>query len=107
MEIDNNSTFDNNGYDNDFIDSAVLIKQQLELIDQKIFVQIVYESGFWCYVLHRLPRKEDIKFAESGECQDGDLWKRAEQLNNDWYMQEQKSFLEALNNGIKRAKYYL
>jgi hypothetical protein len=89
------------------IDSATLIKQQLELIDQKILVQIVYESGFWCYVLHRLPSDEDIKFSESGECQDGDLWKRAEQLNNDWWEQEQESFLEALTNGIKDAKHYL
>lgn len=89
------------------IDSATLIKKQLELIDRKILVQIVYESGFWCYVLHRLPSEEDIKFAESGECQDGDLWKRSEQLNNDWYMQEQESFLEALTNGIQEAKHYL
>lgn len=98
-----------NGNDSiaDAIDSATLIKQQLELIDQKILVQIVHESGFWCYVLHRLPSEKDIKFAESGECQDCDSWKRAEQLNNDWYLQEQESFLEALINGIEKAKHYL
>ena len=78
------------------MDSATLIKKQLELIYQKILVQIVYENGFWCYVLHSLPSEED-----------GNIRKRSKQLTNDWYMQEQESFLEALTNGIKEAKHYL
>jgi hypothetical protein len=83
---------------------AELIKQQIELIEQNIFVQITYENGFWCYLIFKLPTKEDIEFAESSECQDGDLWKRADLMNQSWFMQEQKSFQEALINGIKHAK---
>lgn len=84
-------------------DPSDLIKKQLKLIDKEIFVQIVYESGFWCYILHKLPNKESIEFADSGECPDGDLWKSSDQLNNDWMGQEYKSFLEALANGIEEA----
>jgi hypothetical protein len=86
-----------------FMHSAELVKKQLELIEKKIFVQIVYERGFWCYILHRLPSDEDVKFAASGECQDGDLWLDADMINTEWYLQEQKSFLEALENGVNEA----
>lgn len=92
---------------NTSLDSATLIRQQLELIEKGIHVQPVYENGFWCYILYRLPSVEDTKFSESVECEDSDLWRRSEQINSDWYMQEQKSFLEALANGIKQAKHHL
>jgi hypothetical protein len=83
--------------------SAELIQKQIELIEKKIFVQVVYERGFWCYILHRLPSDEDVKFAASSECQDRDLWLDANMINTEWYLQEQKSFLEALENGINEA----
>lgn len=85
------------------IHSAELIQKQLELIEKKIFVQVVYGRGFWCYILHRLPSDKDVAFAASGECQDGDLWLDADMINTEWYLQEQKSFLEALENGINEA----
>jgi len=84
-----------------------LIVQQLELIEKKIFVQIIHENGDWCYALYQLPSDNDIAFAESGECQDGELWKNSELLNSEWYLQEQKSFLQALANGIEDAQHYL
>ncbi len=81
-----------------------LIKEQISLIEQKIFVQPVYDSGTWCYVLHKPPSDKDIKLAESEERQDADLWRQSQQLNKDWYMQEHPSFLDALKNGISHAK---
>ena len=83
--------------------SAELIQKQLELIDKKIYVQVQYERGWWCYIIHQLPSEEDIKFAASGECQDGDLWLDSNLMTPDWYLQEHKSFLEALENGINEA----
>jgi hypothetical protein len=66
----------------------------------KIHVQIVYERGFWKYVLHKLPSDKDIEFANSGECQDGDLWLDAEIVNNEWYLQESTSYEDALEKGL-------
>jgi hypothetical protein len=84
-----------------------LIVQQLELIEKKILVQVIHENGYWCYALYQLPSDNDIAFAESGECQDGELWKNSDLLNSEWFLQEQKSFLEALANGIKDADNFL
>jgi len=83
--------------------SAELIQKQIELIDKKIYVQVVYEKGFWCYILNSLPTEEDVKFAARGECQDSDLWLCSEIINTDWFEQEYKSFLEAMENGINEA----
>lgn len=71
--------------------------------EYNIQVQTAYEKGFWCYILYQLPSTEDIKFAASGECQDGDLWLDADMVNKEWYLQEQKSYEEALENGLQEA----
>ena len=81
-----------------------LIQKQLELIDKKIYVQVQYQRGWWCYIMHQLPLEEDVNFAESKECQDGDLWLDSYIINTEWYLQGYKSFLEALKNGINEAQ---
>ena len=65
-----------------------------------IHVQIVYERGFWKYVLHKLPSYKNIEFVNSGECQDGDLWLDAEIVNNEWYLQKSTSYEDALKKGL-------
>lgn len=81
-----------------------LTNQLLDLIGKKIYVNVVYEHGGWYYILHQLPSIEDIKFSESGECQDGDMWLDSSIINSDWFSGEgYKSYPEALENGIKAA----
>lgn len=66
----------------------------------RVFVEPVYERGDWCYVLKTLPTDEDI--ANSGECEDGDLWLDSDTINaSEWFLQEYKSFEEALEEGLK------
>lgn len=69
----------------------------------KIDIRIVYERVFWHYVLYKLPSEKDIKFANSKEHQDGDLWLDSEMLNNEWYLQEYNSYEEALEIGLQEA----
>lgn len=64
----------------------------------------VHYDNFWYYVITQLPTKEDIDFANSGICEDGDLWLRGERINNNSIFGEYKSSEEAYNAGIKFIK---
>ncbi|WPZ08797.1 hypothetical protein [Roseivirga spongicola] len=83
-----------------------LIKDQIDLIEKSIFVQPVYETGNWCFIIHILPSQEDVSFAKNSEYENKDLWLKSEVLNTDWYLQEYESFTQALSEGIKSARQY-
>lgn len=86
------------GCDTIYRPSQSLLQKWLR--DKKIHIDVVYERGVWCYILHQLPSEEDIKFAASGECEDGDLWLLSNTINSDWYTMEYKSYEEALEAGL-------
>ena len=76
----------------------------LEFIElHKIYISVIYERGNWYYVLYQLPSDEDIKFAESGKCQDGDLWLDSQQLTTTENQDGFSSYSEALKEGIIHA----
>ena len=75
-----------------------------KIIKQGIYIDIRYESGIWYYILQELPSEKDIAFANSGECQDGDLWLNANVINENWYEQNFQSYENALCEGVQKAK---
>lgn len=80
------------------------MKEIIDLINRRVYVQITYERGNWYYVLYQLPSTKDIEFANSGECQDGDLWLDSNLINTDWYDQGFGSYEEALTRGLAKGE---
>jgi len=69
----------------------------------KYYVQPHYESGGWYYRIYALPSDEDIELSKDGG-EDGDLFLRAQFINNEWYFeQEIDTYEEALEQGLYNA----
>ncbi len=96
------------GYNYNSLKTRASMPIYQQLIDwlrenHKIHLQIVYESGNWCFIIYKLPSIKDLKFAESGKCEDGDLWKDSHLINTDWFHQENDSYYSALDAGLKEV----
>lgn len=79
---------------------ANIVEQYIN--DHNFFLQIYYERGKWYCFVHELPSLEDIKFAESGECEDGDLWLDSNVVNQSYaWKDEYNSYSEAVEAGKK------
>lgn len=82
-----------------------LFNRHLALIENKILVEAKYgDDNTWYYDIISLPSDEDVVFALSGECQDGNLWLHSNVFISGWEEHSFSSYIEAFRAGIEYAE---
>lgn len=82
-----------------------LFKKQIWLLEKNIHVMPVYESGAWHYIIYTIPSDEDVKIYKNYvyDIDNVSYLIDSHMVNDDWYINDYKSFPEALKEGINAA----